>query len=223
MADLSNWKSCPRPEHKVLNGEYCTLEPLDIPKHAESLYAAAVAPGMEDRHRWLPFDAPSDFDDFKHWMGDSINNKDGSLYYSVVDKNTGKAEGRLALISVDPANGTIEFGQVQWGPKLERSRAATEAFYLCADYIFSLGYRRFVWRCNESNEPSSRAAVRLGFQYEGRFRNHMVLKGANRNTLWYSILDSEWPEVRQKFVEWLDPKNFDNGVQKTKLNAGGRY
>lgn len=222
MTDLSNWKGCPVPDHKVLHGEYCTLEPFDMSSHAEPLYAAAVAPGVEERYRWLPSPAPRDFSEFKHWMEGCINNKEGNLFYSVVDKRTGVAEGRLALISVDPANGSIEFGQVQWGPRMERSQVSTEAFYLCADYVFSLGYRRLVWRCNERNEPSKRAAVRLGFQYEGTFRNHMVLKGANRNTCWYSILDTEWPEVRKKFVEWLSPANFENGVQKTKLNAAAK-
>lgn len=190
------------------------MEPFDIEAHAPSLYKAATAPGVEARYQYLPGEVPKDYDDFVEWMKCMIASP--NVYFSVIDKRTNQAEGRLALISIDAPNGAAEFGDVQWGPALQRSRAATEAFYLVSNYLFSLGYRRYVWRCNELNLPSKRAAERFGFQYEGRFRQHLVLKGANRNTLWFSILDSEWPRIRDGFERWLSPDNFDADGQQIK-------
>lgn len=218
MTDFSNWKGCPPPERKVLEGRYCRLEPFNVEKHAESLYAASTAPGVEERYKFLFISIPRSLEEFKLHMEEFINNKHGSVYFSVVDKRTGRAEGRVGLIYVDPENGAVEFGNVVFGPALKRTRAATEAFYLTAKYVFSLGYRRFVWRCNEHHVFSQRAAERYGFKVEGTLRNLVVNKGKSVDVRVYSMLDSEWPPIKEKLEAWLSPDNFDaKGNQKQRL------
>jgi RimJ/RimL family protein N-acetyltransferase len=143
------------------------------------------------------------------------------FFYAVVDVATGHAVGRLALMRIDPAHGVIEVGHVLYAPSLQRSAHATEVQSLLARHVFEdLGYRRYEWKCNALNAPSRRAALRLGFRYEGVFRQHMVVKGVNRDSAWYSMLDSEWPARKAAFEAWLDPSNFTaDGVQKTPLGG----
>jgi RimJ/RimL family protein N-acetyltransferase len=128
------------------------------------------------------------------------------LFSAVVDRATGEAAGRQALMRMEPAHGVIEIGNILWGPAISRTRISTEAFFLAARHVFDeLGYRRFEWKCNDRNEPSKAAAVRFGFTFEGLFRQHMVIKGENRDTAWFSIIDREWPAIRTAFERWLDP------------------
>jgi len=143
------------------------------------------------------------------------------LFFAAVDPATGRAEGRLALMRIDPANGVIEIGHILFGPRLARTRAATEAVFLLTRHIFDdLGYRRFEWKCDDRNEPSKRAALRFGFTPEGVFRQHMVVKGESRDTAWFSMLDREWPARKRIFERWLDPDNFDEaGWQRTPLRG----
>lgn len=132
------------------------------------------------------------------------------IYHAVVDVETGRAEGRVSFMRMDPANGVIETGAILFGPRLARSRGATEAIYLQARHVFDdLGYRRLEWKCDAENAPSRRAALRFGFVYEGIFRQHMVIKGRNRDTAWFAMLDHEWPARKAAFEAWLDPANFD--------------
>jgi len=142
------------------------------------------------------------------------------LFYAIVDRRSAFAAGRAALMRIDPRNRVIEVGNIMYSPALQRTRGATEAMYLLARYIFEdLGYRRYEWKCNALNEPSRRAALRLGFSFEGIFRQHMIVKGRNRDTAWFSMLDSEWPARKREFERWLDESNFDSAsVQKTPLN-----
>jgi RimJ/RimL family protein N-acetyltransferase len=142
------------------------------------------------------------------------------LFFAVIDKATGRAEGRQGLMRIDTANGVIEIGNILWGPDIARKRVATEALYLCADYVFdTLGYRRFEWKCNNLNEPSKRAAQRFGFAFEGIFRQHMVQKGRNRDTAWFAMTDGDWPKLKAGYEAWLAPENFDaEGQQKSKLS-----
>jgi RimJ/RimL family protein N-acetyltransferase len=140
--------------------------------------------------------------------------------FAVIDKVDGKAKGHLWLMEIRPAHGVFEVGFITYSPSLQRTRPATEAIYLCGDYGFGLGYRRYEWKCNNQNEPSKRAAVRYGFKYEGLFRQHQIVKGKNRDTAWYSILDSEWPARKAVFQRWLAADNFDkDGRQKQSLAA----
>ncbi|MFY8115098.1 MAG: GNAT family N-acetyltransferase [Rhabdaerophilum sp.] len=219
MTDLSGWTSRPLPERRSLEGHYCRLEPLDAARHGDQLFAASMAPGAEERHLYL-FEAPMDRAPFQAWLEGRAASQD-PLFFAVVDKATGRVEGRQTLMRIDPAHGVIEIGSILWGPAMARSRIATEALFLFAAYAFDgLGYRRFEWKCNDANEPSKRAALRFGFSFEGLFRQHMVVKGLNRDTAWYSMIDREWPSLREGYQAWLHPDNFDsNGQQKARLET----
>lgn len=216
--DLSAWNGVPRPGRVVLEGRYARLEPLSLVRHESDLFAAAAAPGGDERFRYLPDEAPRDAESFRRWI-ERAEAGDDPLFFAVVDTATGRAEGRQALMRIDPANGVIEIGHIFWGPAIARTRVATEALHLAAAYAFdTLGYRRFEWKCHHENEPSRRAAARFGFTFEGIFRQHMVMKGRNRDTVWFSILDSEWPALAAAYRQWLDPANFDaDGRQRRTL------
>lgn len=211
--DLSTWTGVEPPRRETVPGRYVDLEPLDPELHEATLFAAASASGTADRFRYLPESPQTDHQEFSEWIHAKSRSTD-PLFFAVVDKTTGRAEGRQALMRIDSDNGVIEIGNIMWGPALARTRGATEAFFLFADLAFSTGYRRFEWKCNNDNEPSKKAALRFGFQAEGVFRQHMIVKGENRDTAWFSILDDEWPPLRSAFLNWLDPANFDeNGRQ----------
>jgi RimJ/RimL family protein N-acetyltransferase len=211
------WSSRPRPERAPLEGRYCRLEPLEPQRHGEQLFEASMAPGAEERFRYL-FEAPQPRKEFEGWLARSATSED-PLYFAVIDTASGRCEGRQALMRIVPEHGVIEIGSILWGPAIARTRVATEALYLFAHYSFDeLGYRRFEWKCNALNEPSRRAAARVGFTFEGIFRQHMVVKGESRDTAWFSIIDNEWPALRQVFERWLDPANFDlKGRQKKRM------
>ena len=215
--DLSQWKGAPRPERVSLDGRYALLEPLDPARHGADLFAAAQAPGAEDRFRYLFEEAPGDAAAFKGWIDKAAVGTD-PFFYAVIDKKTGRAEGRQSLMRIDTVHGVIEIGNILWGPAIARSRVATEALYLFARHAFDLGYRRFEWKCNNLNEPSKRAAERFGFSFEGIFRQHMVVKGKNRDTAWFAIIDRDWPRLKAGYEAWLSPENFDDaGQQRRKL------
>jgi RimJ/RimL family protein N-acetyltransferase len=216
--DLTNWKGVARPERISLEGRYTRIEPLDPARHGEDLYASAQAPGAEDRFRYLFEDAPADRAAFSPWLEKAASGTD-PLFFATIDKRTGRAEGRQALMRIDSTHGVIEIGSILWGPTIARSRVTTETLYLFASYVFDiLGYRRFEWKCNNLNEPSKQAAERFGFTFEGIFRQHMVAKGKNRDTAWFAMIDADWPRLKAGYERWLDPQNFDEtGHQKTKL------
>ncbi len=219
--DLTNWKGVARPERIALEGRYTRIEPLDAARHGDDLLASARAPGAEDRFRYLFEDAPADRAAFSPWLEKAVSSAD-PLFFATIDKRTGRAEGRQALMRIDNAHGVIEIGSILWGPAIARSRVTTETLYLFASYVFdTLGYRRFEWKCNNLNEPSKRAAERFGFVYEGIFRQHMVAKGQNRDTAWFAMIDADWPRHKAGYERWLSPENFDEaGQQKTKLTFG---
>ena len=215
--DLSEWNGVPRPQRATLEGRYARLEPLDSKRHGAALFASAREPGGDERFRYLFEQTPAELAELTVWLEKASASSD-PLFFAVIDTQTGRAEGRQALMRIDPVHGVIEIGNILWGPAIARSRIATEAFYLFADHIFGLGYRRFEWKCNNLNEPSKRAAERFGFTFEGIFRNHMVTKGRNRDTAWFAMTDDEWPRLRAGYHAWLDPANFDDtGQQKAKL------
>jgi RimJ/RimL family protein N-acetyltransferase len=216
--DLTNWKGVERPERVALEGRYVRLEPLDAGRHGRDLLASAQQPGADDRFRYLFEDAPADMAAFTAWLEKAEASPD-PLFFAVIDKRTGRAEGRQALMRIDATHGVIEIGNILWGPAIARSRVTTEALYLFAKLAFdTLGYRRFEWKCNNLNEPSKKAAERFGFTYEGVFRQHMVAKGKNRDTAWFAMIDADWPRLKAGYESWLDPDNFDDaGQQKSKL------
>jgi RimJ/RimL family protein N-acetyltransferase len=209
----------PRPARAVLDGRYARLEPLAA-AHAPALYEASSGPDAGARFAYL-FDLPPAAPaDMLAWIARATAGND-PLFSAVIDKASGRAAGRQALMRITPEHGVIEIGNILWGPAIARTRVATEALYLAARHVFEdLGYRRFEWKCNDRNEPSKAAARRFGFSYEGLFRQHMWAKGANRDTAWFSMLDSEWPGFRREYDRWLDPSNFDAaGKQKSKLQV----
>jgi RimJ/RimL family protein N-acetyltransferase len=210
---------CARPARRVLEGRYARLEPLAA-AHAPALFEASSGPGAERRFAYLFDQPPATLADMEAWVA-KASRGDDPLFSAVIDRATGRAAGRQALMRVVPEHGVIEIGHILWGPSIARTRAATEALYLAARHVFDdLGYRRFEWKCNNLNEPSKAAALRFGFSFEGIFRQHMWGKGANRDTAWFAIIDAEWPGFKREYERWLDPDNFDaDGRQKSKLRV----
>jgi RimJ/RimL family protein N-acetyltransferase len=209
IADLARWSSRPRPVRADMEGRHALLEPLDPVRHGETLFAASMAPGAEDRFRYL-FDSQMDRASFQGWLERSAGSSD-PLFWAVIDKATGRAEGRQALMRIDAGHGVIEIGSILWGPAMAGTRVATEAQFLFASHVFDdLGYSRFEWKCDNRNLASKRAALRFGFQFEGIFRQHMVVKGQNRDTAWFAMLDRDWPALKARYLAWLDPANFDD-------------
>jgi RimJ/RimL family protein N-acetyltransferase len=207
---------CPRPARAVLEGRYATLEPLAL-AHVEGLMAASADAASFDYLFDVP---PKGRDDLRAWIEQRMKSED-PLFHTVVDKASGVAGGRQTFMRITPEHGVIEIGNILWGPAIARTRVATEALYLAARYVFEdLGYRRFEWKCNDLNEPSKRAARRFGFAFEGVFRQHMWVKGANRDTAWFAMLDRDWPAIRAAYERWLDPANFDAaGRQRSRLEV----
>ncbi len=219
MNTLANWKGCPRPARVAFAGAYCRLEPLAPVSHGDQLFAASMAPGAAERFRYL-FAAPQDRAGFDAWLAQAAVSDD-PLFFAVIDRASGRCEGRQTLMRMTPEHGVIEIGNILWGPAIARTRVATEALFLTARHVFEeLGYRRFEWKCDARNAPSRRAALRFGFSFEGIFRQHMVIKGENRDTAWYAITDGDWPAARDAFVRWLKPDNFD-GDGRQKMRLGG--
>jgi RimJ/RimL family protein N-acetyltransferase len=216
--DLGNWQPRPRPERVVLTGRYVRLEPLSATAHADGLFTASAVPDADVKFAWLYEYPPTSREDFLDWVEQAERSTD-PLFFAVIDKASNQVAGRQSLMRIDPANGVIEIGNIYWGPLISRRPAATEAQLLFMKYVFDeLGYRRYEWKCNNRNEPSKRAARRFGFKSEGIFRQHLVVKGENRDTAWFSVIDKEWPALRAAYERWLDPSNFDaDGRQKQRL------
>jgi len=218
--ELADATPARRPERVILDGHFVRLEPLDPAAHAEALYEGSHGPEREDLYRYL-FPEPSpDLESFRARMEESAASQD-RLFFAVVDAATGRALGHATYLRIDPANRVIEVGNILYTPALQRSPGGTEAMYLMARHAFEdLGYRRYEWKCNALNEPSKRAALRLGFAYEGTFRQHMIVKGRSRDTAWFAMLDKDWPVIRARLERWLAPENFDeNGRQRVSLSA----
>ncbi len=212
-----------RPERISLEGRYTALAPLDAAVHAAALWQATRGEGDEALWRYL-FDGPfADYNDFRAALEQKAISED-PLFFAILDPQSRRALGHAALMRIVPPHGCIEVGSILYTRPLQRTRAATEAMYLLARHVFEdLGYRRYEWKCDAQNEPSRRAALRLGFEFEGIFRQHMIVKGRNRDTAWFSMLDREWPERKQAFENWLDPRNFDaNGNQLAPLRCAIR-
>ena len=207
---------CPRPARVVLEGRYARLEPVAL-AHAEGLLAASVDTKNFDYLFDVP---PRGAQDMHAWIAKNAAAED-LVVHAVVDRASGVAGGRQSFMRITPEHGVIEIGNILWGPAIRRTRVATEALYLAAKHVFEdLGYRRFEWKCNDLNEPSKAAARRFGFAFEGVFRQHMWVKGANRDTAWFAMLDRDWPRLGAAYARWLDPANFDAaGRQRAPLAA----
>jgi RimJ/RimL family protein N-acetyltransferase len=206
------------PERRMLQGRFGRLEPLDEAKHGESLWRSVE--GADAMWHYLPYGPWRDEKSFRAWLRERQALAD-PLYYAVVDNQSGRALGCVTLMRIDQPNGSIETGHIFYSPALQKTPLATEAVFLEAKHAFDdLGYRRFEWKCDNANEPSRRAARRFGFVFEGVFRQHLIVKGRNRDTAWFSIIDGEWPARKQAFERFLAPENFDaEGRQKKSLSS----
>ena len=211
---VPDWTPPARPERTTMQGAYCTVEPFDIDSHVPDLFEALCA--IEPDWTYLPYGPFADLAAFREWVQERCLGDD-PLFYTVRDSETGKTCGVASLMRITPQSGTIEVGHIHLGPTLKGSRAATEAMFLLMEYAFSLGYRRYEWKCDALNAPSRNAALRLGFTFEGTFRQATVYKGRNRDTDWFSITDAEWPRLQEGFRRWLDPDNFASGRQRRRL------
>jgi RimJ/RimL family protein N-acetyltransferase len=198
-----------RPEPTTLAGRFVTVTGLDPARDAASLYDDTHGDDSDETWRYL-FDGPyPDRAAFDEALAAKAQSAD-PLFFAILDNTSGQAVGAAAYMRIDPPNRVIEVGSIVYGRKLRRTAGATEAMYLMARHAFeTLGYRRYEWKCHALNEPSRRAAVRLGFTFEGVFRQHMIIKGRSRDTAWYSMIDTEWPARRRAFEAWLAPSNFD--------------
>jgi RimJ/RimL family protein N-acetyltransferase len=212
QADLSDWTPAARPERAVLQGERVRLEPLDPDRHAAALFEAAQGEGADPQlWRYFGYGPFADAADYRAWTVENASSDD-PLFFTVVEQATGRPGGVVSFLRIEPAHGCIEIGHIWFGAHLQRTPIATETIFLLARHAFDdLGNRRLEWKCDAQNARSRRAAARFGFTYEGVFRQHMVLQGRNRDTAWFSLLDSEWPAARAAFEAWLAPENFDAG------------
>jgi len=213
---LSGWQARMLPGPKTHEGRYVTLLPLSAERHAADLWS-----GVLDHDEVWDYLADGPYATEADLRADLEAKESGTTaeFLAIVPRATGKAEGYASYMRMDPGNGVIEVGNILMTPSLQKTTAATEAMYLMARHVFEdLGYRRYEWKCNANNAPSRRAAVRYGFTFEGIFRQHMIVKGQNRDTAWFSMLDCEWPVRKAAFEKWLDPANFDkDGRQRKSL------
>jgi len=217
---MPGWTPRPMPPRSAMTGRFARVEPLDVERHAAELFEA----NAEDRegrnwtyYNYGPFAALADY---RKWV-ESACADSTRLFHAIIDQMSGKAVGVAAYANAQPNYGTIEVGALNFSPRLQRQPAATEAMYLMMRRVFDeLGYRRYEWKCNALNAPSRAAAERYGFRFEGIFRQADVVKGRNRDTAWFSIIDSEWPGIKAAFERWLDAANFDgDGRQRMSLSA----
>jgi RimJ/RimL family protein N-acetyltransferase len=203
-----------------MDGVTVRLEPLDVARHGNDLFASSV--GADSTWDYLAYGPFNSRDEFMAWL-ESRAPLDDPLTFTIIDVASGEARGVESLMRIDAPDGVIEIGHIWLSPALQRTRQATEAIYLLSRYVFDeLGYRRYEWKCDSLNRPSRRAAERYGFVYEGTFRQHMVVKDRNRDTAWYSMLDSEWPSRRTAFETWLSEDNFDSTGRQKRSLAGIR-
>jgi RimJ/RimL family protein N-acetyltransferase len=206
--DLLHWKPVPYPQPVTLTGRTVTLEPLDAEKHTSALWQAIH--GHDEIWTYLADGPYANEAELRRALAEKQASA-SARFFALITKADGRAKGYASYMRIEPTHGVIEVGNILLSPSLQRTTAATEAMYLMARHVFEdLGYRRYEWKCNALNEPSRRAALRLGFTFEGIFRQHMVIKGKNRDTAWFAMLDKEWPARKQAFEAWLDPANFDS-------------
>jgi RimJ/RimL family protein N-acetyltransferase len=219
VGDAVDARAAARPSRVTLHGDTIDLVPLDPAAHADALFAGAGGPQHDALWTYLAAGPFHDRSAFDAWLAERARSDD-PLFFAIVDKD-GRAAGWATLMRIDPPNRVVEVGWILYTPALQRTRAATEAMYLLARHVFDeLGYRRYEWKCDALNAASRAAALRLGFTFEGLFRQHQIVKGRNRDTAWFSMLDREWPGRKAAFERWLAPANFDaHGQQRERLDG----
>lgn len=215
---VPGFRTPPVPARSALHGRSCSVEPLDPSRHAQALFDATVAGSPASQWTYLPYGPFDGFQAYQQWLSASAAGAD-PLFFAVVDRSNDQATGLASYLRITPSSGCIEVGHLNFSPMLQRRCAATEAMYLMMRAAFELGYRRYEWKCDALNQPSRAAAQRLGFSFEGVFRQATVYKGRSRDTAWYAVIDSDWPALRKAYETWLEPANFDQeGRQRTRLS-----
>jgi len=216
---VPDWTPRQAPQRISISGHYCRLEPLDAQRHAAELHASYTQ-AMDGRDWTYMFAGPfDDLESYRRYV-EKITAASDPLHYAVIDLDSARAVGTLALMRIDTTHGSIEVGHVMFSPLLKRTPISTEAQYLLMQHVFAaLGYRRYEWKCDSLNAPSRRAAERLGFQFEGIFRQHLIYKGRSRDTAWFAVTDQDWPWLQRAFTAWFAPGNFDaQGRQRRSLS-----
>lgn len=215
---LPDWVPPPWPEAPVIEGRFARLEPLNAEQHAQALYAAIQLEETGASWTYLPYGPFTSFAEYRawieHWSQDS-----GTVFFAIINKTTNRPVGVASYLRIKPASGSIEVGHLHFSNALKQTPAATDAMYLMMNHAFALGYRRYEWKCHALNAASRAAALRLGFTFEGIFRQATIVKGRSRDTAWFSIIDSEWPALKSGFEQWLAADNFDSeGKQRRRLS-----
>jgi RimJ/RimL family protein N-acetyltransferase len=208
----------PRPPHTSIEGRYARLEPLDPARHGAAIHAANLEDVGGAMWTYLPYGPFATLADWTAWAEPMAASAD-PLFFTIIDRATGLPSGVAAYLAIVPEHGSVEVGHIAYAPRLQRTPAATDAMYLMMRTAFELGYRRYEWKADSLNGPSRAAAARLGLSYEGVFRQHRIVKGHNRDSIWFAAIDAEWPALRAAFERWLDPANFDaSGRQRERLS-----
>ncbi len=216
---VPGWTPPSIPSSDTMTGSYCVLERLCVDKHGKDLYEANKVDRSDDSWTYLPYGPFDSYEHYEQWLRAYETTLD-PLFFAIKDSSLGRAFGVASYLRIAPIDGVVEVGHIKFSPQLQRTRAATEAMFLMMSRAFESGYRRYEWKCDSLNSASRKAAQRLGFVYEGTFRQARVYKGRNRDTAWYSIIDTEWPALREAFRRWLDTSNFDpQGLQKQSLSS----
>lgn len=205
---LRGWSPPDRPGRSQMQGRFCLLEPLGADRHAALLFDAYA--GHDAVWDYLPYGPFPSAAPYERWVR-AVQDQEDPMFFAIYDKDAASWGGVASYLRIAPEAGSIEVGHINLAPRLQATRAATEAMYLMMRWAFDAGYRRYEWKCDALNIPSRRAAQRLGFSYEGIFRQATVVKGRNRDTAWFAAIDKEWPELQAAFETWLDPRNFDAG------------
>jgi RimJ/RimL family protein N-acetyltransferase len=215
---ISGWRGAKAPSRTPFKGQYCKVLPLEIERDFVGLFEAFSEDVEAKNWTYLPYGPFATAREFRDWLIRACAGNDPFFYTILSPEN--KPIGIFALMRIDDEGGSIEIGHIHFSPQIQRTRMASEALFMVMDQVFKWGYRRLEWKCNRLNEASNLSAQRIGFTFEGTFRQHRVVKGRNRDTNWYSILDSEWPQLRESFLSWLNPQNFDSaGQQKRSLKS----
>ncbi len=217
---VEDWQTCKRPSGSPMQGKYCRIEPYDPGLHNQALFEAFIRDENHTNWTYLPYGPFSDFESFDQWARQTCQQQD-PLFHTIFDLKTDKAVGIASYLRISPEAGVIEVGHIHFSPLLQRTVLSSECMYLMMKRVFDeLGYRRYEWKCDSLNAPSCSAANRLGFTFEGIFRQATMYKGRNRDTAWYAITDKDWPAIKQAFEQWLDANNFDaDGQQKNSLGS----
>jgi len=217
---VPEWSPRPYPQRIIFEGHHCSLEPVNSKEHTAALYEAYRL--AEDDRDWtyLFYERPATKEAFNVYIQNLEKSRD-PLHFTVIDNHHNRPVGTVALMRIEPQHGVIEVGHVVFSPLLQQTIMSTEAHFLLMQYaIEQLGYRRYEWKCDSLNSSSRKAAQRLGFQFEGIFRQAIVYKNRSRDTAWFSIIDKDWPQIKMALERWLSPDNFDDqGKQKQRLQA----